>query len=312
MMRTPISRMMLLIGLLSAVSFALLGAVARGARPLLAAAPPAACSGRALSATFTYDPGSNATGHELYTLTVRNRSTVACTLSAPPALTLRNRSGRALPTHAIFSAPRAYRVTLAPSQWAQAIAELSADMPDPGENARGNCEPVAHSLSVRSRGASLRAAMDPTPVCEHGFMRFGRLAAVQVTAPCSGTNLGLSFQRQEPAYAGFTDYALKLRNNSSRACHLASVVGLRLLSSSGQPLPTRVSAGVASPFTIPRGVTETADARLATRGGSCDAVATQLLVTPNRTGAGLSSPVSPPVTVCRRGLIVLSSLLRTG
>jgi Protein of unknown function (DUF4232) len=200
---------------------------------------------------------------------------------------------------------------LAAGQWAQAVAELSPDLSGPGEPTRGNCEPVAHGLRITIGTASVRAPMDPTPVCQKGEIAFDRLRAVPVTARCTAGALVASFRRQEPPFDGFAEYSLTLRNRSARACHADSVLGLRLLDSHGRRLATRVQAGISSPYAIPAHVTETAAARVATRGGSCDAPATRLAITPAR-GATVSVAVRPPVAVCRRGLIELSTLFRNG
>jgi hypothetical protein len=73
-------------------------------------------------------------------------------------------------------------VALRPGQWAQAVSQLSPDVAGPGEPTHGNCEPVAHALRITLTAGSVRAAMDPTPVCEQGAIDFRGLAAVAPTA----------------------------------------------------------------------------------------------------------------------------------
>ena len=58
-------------------------------------------------------------------------------------------------------------------------------------------------------------------------------------------------------------------------------------------------------------VTDTAVARVATTGGRCDATATEVLVSP-LPGTATAADVTPSVSVCRRGLIQLSSLFHNG
>lgn len=272
-----------------------------------------ACPAGSLRATYTLVFGSNATGHVEYLLTIANRSANrACALTAPPALTLLGAHGQTLPTQARFSPAHSYRVTLARGQWAQATAELSPDLAGPGEPARGNCEAVAHALRIRVAAGAVRAPMDPTPVCQKGAMFFGRLKAVPITPRCAPSSLRASVKRQAPPFAGFAEYALTLRNASSRGCHADSIVGLRLLGASGNRLATRVQAGVSSPVVIGAGVVDTAVARVSTRGGACDAPAAAVAITPLRGRGALNAAVTPAVKVCRGGLIQLSSLFHNG
>jgi hypothetical protein len=265
-----------------------------------------ACAAGSLGATYTFVFGSNATGHVEYTLTLTNRSRAACVVSEPLDLTLLGGHGQALPTDPVYLSNPGSPVVLAPRQWAQAVTDLSPDLSGPGEPTRGNCEPVAHGLRITIGTASVRAPMDPTPVCQKGEIGFDRLRAVPVTARCRAGALAAAFRRQEPPFDGFAEYALTLRNRSATACHVNSVVGLRLLGSHGRRLATTVRAGISSPVVIGPHVRETAVARVATRGGTCDAVAPELAV------SGLVTSISPPVAVCRRGLIELSTLFRNG
>src|SRR5262249_42653789 len=66
----------------------------------------------------------------------------------------------------------AVRVDLPPGARARATARFSPDVPGPGEQTIGRCEPVAHTLRVApGGGGTLRAPIrQPTPVCEHGPM----------------------------------------------------------------------------------------------------------------------------------------------
>jgi hypothetical protein len=287
-------------------------AASAGAAPRLAPQPSAAtaaCAARALRATYTLVFGSNATGHVEYRLTLTNRSGASCTVEPPLTLQLLGSHGQALPTAGEI--PGRSPVALAAGQWAQATAVLSPDLPGPGEPDRGDCEPVAHALRITIGAGAVRAAMDPTPVCEHGTMDAGRLAPAPVTAPCAPGALRAAFRRQTAPFEGFAGYDLTLRNRTATACHVNSVVGLRLLGAHGRRLATRVSAGLSSPDVIPARRTETAFARVATRGGRCDAPAPRLVVRPIG-GRGLTAPISPPLAACRGGLIELSTLFHNG
>jgi Protein of unknown function (DUF4232) len=287
------------------------GAVTGAGGALAASGGAAACRASALRATYTMVFGSNATGHVEYLLTVVNRSHSACTLGEPVALTLLGARGQALPTHPIYEPGGSYRVTLAAGQWAQAESELSPDLAGPGEPTRGNCEPPAHALRIAVGAASVRAPMDPTPVCQKGAIAFRRLRAVRITRPCAAGSLAATFHRQFPPFAGFADYDLTLRNLTATACHVNSVVGLTLLGAAGRGLSTRVTAGISSPYVIPAHTTQTAAARVATRGGACDASAVRVAVRPIGRGR-VTAAVTPPVAACRGGLIQLSTLFLNG
>jgi hypothetical protein len=269
------------------------------------------CPARDLSAVYAMVPGSNATGHVEYTLTVTHRSgSGSCALAAPVSLTLLGSHGQSLPTH-LTSRPGHYTVVLAHSQFAQAISQLSPDLAGPGEPTSGNCEPVAHALRIAIGTATIRAPMDPTPVCEQGAIGFERLRAVALTPLCTARSLSASFKREAPPFDGFATYEVLLKNTRGGACHADSIVGLRLKGSSGAKLATRVRGGVSSPYVFKSHVLQTAIARLATRGGHCDPVATGLEIFP-RPGSTLRTLAQPPVRVCQRGLIELSALFVNG
>ena len=153
--------------------------------------------------------------------------------------------------------------------------------------------------------------MDPTPVCQQGALEFHRLSAVPLTPLCSASAISRSFRRLDPPVDGFATYELLPKNTRAQACHANSVVNLRLTGSGGARLATRVRTGVSSPHVFKSHVLQTATARVATRGGRCDPVATGLKVFPSP-GLTLSAAVAPPVRVCQRGLIELSGLFVNG
>jgi hypothetical protein len=290
-------------------------------RPIIAPAPAPSvtagpCLAQQLRATYSFVPGSNATGHVEYILTVTNRSASAsCAFPAPLRLTLLGRGGKPLPTTTHVAPGRSYEVVLAPGQWAQATAQLSPDLFGPGEPGRGNCEPTARALRVGLGHATVEAPMDPTPVCQHGAMYFDRLAAVALTPGCAASSLRASFKRDSPPFSGLATYNLTLRNTLAHACHTNSIVGLHLLGSSGRRLATRVRAGISSPYVFPAHALESAVAMLSTRAsqaGSCDRTAARLAITPIPGGGTVTAAIRPPLRVCGGGLVGLSSLFVHG
>jgi hypothetical protein len=298
-----------------AVVVAVVGTVAHaaprlGAPPVVPMTPP--CSAGALRATYTIVTGSGATGHVEYTLTITNRSAATCRLATPPALALLGAHGQALATHATFTPSTPGAVTLGPGQWAQAVSQLSPDLAGPGEPTSGNCEPVAHALRITVGAGAVRAAMDPTPVCEQGAIQFGTLAAIGSTPACASGQLAAGFTRDSLPFDGFAEYSLTLRNRGGRPCHLRSIAGLRLRGAHGRHLATTVRAGISSPVVLQAHRVLTATARVATAGGHCDQDAPRVAVTPVHGGGSTVTTVRPPVRACRRGLIQLSSLFVNG
>jgi hypothetical protein len=290
-------------------------------RPIIAPAPAPSvtagpCLAQQLRATYSFVPGSNATGHVEYILTVTNRSaSAACAFPAPLRLTLLGRGAKPLPTTTHVASGRSYEVTLAPGQWAQATSQLSPDLFGPGEPGRGNCEPTARALRLGLGHATVRAPMDPTPVCQHGAMYFDRLATVAPTPSCSAGSLHASFKRDSPPFNGLATYNLTLRNELGHACHTNSVVGLRLLGSGGHRLATRVRAGISSPYVFPAHALESAVAMLSTKashGGGCDPTASRLAITAIPGNGTVTTVIRPPLRVCGGGLIGLSSLFVNG
>ncbi len=291
-----------------------------GGPPLGTGGPPPvgapACTASQLTASYAKVPGSNATGHVQYILSVTNRSAPAsCTLSGSLPVTLLGKHGQKLPTNPSF-APGAASIVLARGQFAQAISQFSPDFASGGEPTHGNCEPVSHALRIAIGSASLRAPMDPTPVCGHGTISFHRLKAITVTPRCASGSLNATFKRTEPPFNGFTAYDLTLRNRDAAACHADSVPGLRLLSASGRKLSTKVDGQVNSPYVFPAHQLQTAIAMVATKrkhgSGKCDPVATKVAVSFARGIASTKTGVRPAVAVCKSGLINLSALFRNG
>jgi hypothetical protein len=305
-------RLVVILAVGAAVGFGLLGASAPARLVTDPLPPPPPCTAAQLRATYAMVPESNATGHVEYLLTVTNRlAGPPCGLTVPLNVTLLARGGRTLPTHAGWSPGTLYTVTVLPGESAQVAAVLSPDLYGPGEPSRGNCEPVSHGLRIAVGFGVVRAPMDPTPVCEHGAMEFQKLMPVPVTPACSAGGLTATFRRDAPPFAGMVEYNLTLRNKRARACHVQSIVSLRLLGSRGRRLATRVHGGVSSPYVIPGRRVRTAVATLRTRGGGC-ATAARVAVMPARGSRAVTARIRPAVRACRRGLISLSGLFVNG
>lgn len=135
--------------------------------------PP--CTAAQLSGTFKAVANSEGAGNIVYALRVKNTSTHTCYVTGIPGVTLLDRHNHKLPTHPRPSQPGALTavlVTLAPGKSTSATARFSPDVPGPGEQTIGQCEPKSYWLRVSPNGGgTLRAPIQPpTPVCEHGGM----------------------------------------------------------------------------------------------------------------------------------------------
>jgi len=276
-----------------------------------ARAPARLCRTGDLQATYTVVPFSQGAGSESYLLTVRNRSPTGCKLEVPAGMSLLDRRLRPLPTNAHLGGRP---VMLAAGQWAQAQAQLSEDVAAAGEPP-GRCEPVAHWLALRIGHGRLLAAMDPTRVCQHGTMHFGRLRVIALTPPCAARALSASFTRLSAPLSGRVNYRLAVHNNQRRACHVSAVVGLRLLAAGGRALPTHVISGVRYPYVIAGRARAVAAATLFTtagrgepRRGPCEPLAVQVAIHPGLANGRLRTAIRPPLAACHHGTIVLSAL----
>jgi hypothetical protein len=142
--------------------------------------PP--CSGSQVAGNFVVIPGSAGAGSISYQLNVRYLSGPACFVSGLPHVQLLSRLRRPLPTKVtpVFrQGLLAVRVLIRPGYGARAQARFSPDVPGAGEPAAGlNCELTAHFMRVTlpPGGATFVAPVKPpTPVCEHGALRFTAL-----------------------------------------------------------------------------------------------------------------------------------------
>jgi Protein of unknown function (DUF4232) len=171
-------RRLVLVALLPALAASLAGGSAR------AQGTTAFCSGTQLQGRFAAVPGSAGAGNIVYALTLRNRSRHACAVTGLPRVRLVGLHGKLLPTHVVAAAPNqltAALITLAPGASARATARFSPDVPGPGEDKPGACEPKAYRLSVDARGggATVITIAPATSVCEHGQLQFSAYSAAR-------------------------------------------------------------------------------------------------------------------------------------
>jgi hypothetical protein len=140
-----------------------------------------ACTGDAMSGSFTVIRGSGAAGQISYRLRVKNDSPVACFVSGLPIVQLLDQAGHDLPTNAQPAQPgqaTAARIVLQPGASAVAEARFSPDVPGGSEQTDGPCEPKAYTLRVSLAGAPLDVPVTPpTPVCERGTLSFSLFSA---------------------------------------------------------------------------------------------------------------------------------------
>jgi hypothetical protein len=140
-----------------------------------------ACTGDAMSGSFTVIPGSPGAGQISYRLGVKNDSPVACFVSGLPIVQLLNQAGHDLPTNAQpaqAGQATAAHIILQPGASAVADARFSPDVPGGSEQTDGPCEPKAYTLRVSLAGAPLDVPVTPpTPVCERGTLSFSLYTA---------------------------------------------------------------------------------------------------------------------------------------
>jgi len=250
-----------------------------------------------------------------YTLTITNQAQTACALAAPEPLRLLSKTGKPLPTHASTSPGGHYALTLAGGQWAQADSRFSPDVSGPGE---GNpCAPTAHRLRIAIGSGHVLAPMDPTPVCGHGQIAFARLRAVVIQPACAAAWLTARLGRVS-RHGTSADYGLALSNTGANTCYLDGVPGLRLLSTTGAALPTRVRTSVPYPIVLGHHheVSLLATFASISRPGSgepshgpCEPKAAAVQISPHPGEGHLSAGLAPPTTVCHRGTMTLSGLV---
>ena len=129
---------------------------------------------RGLTGSFRVVPNSAGAGNIVYTLRLHKTGTGSCLLRGLPQVRLLGASGGALPTK-VTRDPRFTPTpfVLRPGHTATAQARFTPDVPGPGEQTVGACEPVAHTLRVTAGGATVVVPVQPaTRVCVHGHMTF--------------------------------------------------------------------------------------------------------------------------------------------
>jgi hypothetical protein len=135
------------------------------------------CAGTQLAGRFAVVPGSPGAGSISYKLTLKNTSATPCTVTGLPLGLLLGKTKKKLPTHVRAAHPgqlTAILVTLVPGDSTYATARFSPDVPGPGEQVKGPCEPKAYWFRVRAPGGGTTTVkvLPPTSVCEHGTMSF--------------------------------------------------------------------------------------------------------------------------------------------
>jgi hypothetical protein len=133
------------------------------------------CAGTQLAGRFAVIPGSPGAGNISYKLTLKNTSATSCTVTGLPLGRLLGKTKQKLPTHVRAAHPgqlTAILVTLVPGDSTYATARFSPDVPGPGEQVKGQCEPKAYWFRVGGPGGGTTTVkvMPPTAVCEHGTM----------------------------------------------------------------------------------------------------------------------------------------------
>jgi hypothetical protein len=135
------------------------------------------CTGSQLAGRFAVIPGSAGAGNISYRLTLKNTSAKPCTVTGLPRGQLLDNAKKKLPTHIRAAHPgelTAILVTLVPGGSAYATARFSPDVPGPGEQVTGPCEPKAYWFRVSAPGGGTTTVkvLPATAVCEHGTMSF--------------------------------------------------------------------------------------------------------------------------------------------
>jgi hypothetical protein len=134
---------------------------------------------------WTAVPGSSGAGHTSSDIAFQNTSSTSCTVSGFPAITLRDGSGNALPTHVTNFSTSPAVVSVPPGGWIHSELRYSADIPGPGEPTSGACEAEAVTATVQIPGDSHSATVTldtATPVCEQGTIEAKAFAVGEASA----------------------------------------------------------------------------------------------------------------------------------
>ncbi|HEX4678340.1 MAG TPA: DUF4232 domain-containing protein [Gaiellaceae bacterium] len=135
------------------------------------------CTGAQLAGRFAVIPGSAGAGNISYKLTLKNTSATECTVTGLPLGQLLGKAKTKLPTRVRAAHPgqlAAILVTLVPGDSTYATTRFSPDVPGPGEQVKGPCEPKAYWFRVNAQGGgtTMVKVSPQTAVCEHGTMSF--------------------------------------------------------------------------------------------------------------------------------------------
>jgi hypothetical protein len=139
-------------------------------------------------------------------------------------------------------------------------------------------------------------------------------AVKPASSPCSGGALTGTFAVVEgSAGAGQIVYRLTLKNTGSSPCFVSGLPQVQLLGTTGNALPTSVSAaqagtGTAAKISLQPGDSATAEAQFSpdvngtgdSTSGQCQPTATVLRVTAPG-GGTVDAPIQPPTPVCEKG-----------
>jgi uncharacterized protein DUF4232 len=130
------------------------------------------CTG--LTGSFKVVPNSAGAGNIVYALRLHKTGTGTCLLQGLPKVRLLGTGGKPLPTKVLRDprfTPKPF--VLRAGHTATAQARFTPDVPGPGEQTPGPCEPIAHTLRVVAGGSTVVVAIHPaTRVCVHGRMTF--------------------------------------------------------------------------------------------------------------------------------------------
>jgi hypothetical protein len=148
----------------------LIGIVAAFAAP--GSSQAAGCG--SLTGSFKAVPNSAGAGNIVFALRLKNGGTSSCLLGGLPQVRLLGTTGKPLPTKVLRDprfTPKPF--ALRAGRTATAEARFTPDVPGPGEQSSGPCEPLAHTLRVVAGGVTVVVpVLPPTRVCVHGRMTF--------------------------------------------------------------------------------------------------------------------------------------------
>jgi len=141
--------------------------------------------------------------------------------------------------------------------------------------------------------------------------------------PCKASQLRGTFKviPGSPG-AGSISYRLRLTKTVGPTCFVSGLPGMRLLSKTGKPLPTKVTPAfrpglTAVKVTLAYGKSAKADARFSPdipgpgepqTGAPCEPKAYRVRVTVPPGGGTLVAPILPPTTFCVRGTMSVRAL----